>query len=63
MGTGDEGNSGISGGMKVNTFFIIGGCVLFVVYSIALLLGGMAVATKYNRQAWDKFYEGRRSDV
>ena len=59
MGTGNEGNSGISGGMKVNTFLIVGGCALFVIYSLALLLAGMAISTKYNRQAWDKFYEGR----
>ena len=49
--------------MKVNTFFIIGACALFMIYSLALLLAGMAIATKYNRQAWEKYYEGRRSDV
>ena len=45
--------------MKVNTFFIIGACALFVIYSIALLCVGMGIATRYNRQAWEKFYEGR----
>ena len=49
--------------MKVNTFLIIGACALFMIYSLALLLAGMAISTKYNRQAWDKYYEGRRSDV
>lgn len=45
--------------MKVHTFFIIGACALFVIYSLAMLLAGMAIATKYNRQAWEKYYEGR----
>lgn len=45
--------------MNVNTFFIIGACALFVIYSLAMLLAGMAISTKYNRQAWEKYYEGR----
>lgn len=43
----------------MNTFFVIGACALFVVYSLALVLVGMGISTKYNRQAWEKFYEGR----
>lgn len=38
---------------------VLGVGVLFVGYSLALILLGMAISTKYNRQAWDKFYEGR----
>lgn len=47
----------------MNAFFIIGACALFVIYSLALLLVGMGISTKYNRQAWEKYYEGRRNDV
>lgn len=43
----------------MNGFFIIGACALFVIYSLAMVAVGMAIATRYNRQAWDKFYEGR----
>lgn len=43
----------------MNAAFVIGVCLLLVIYSIALVLLGMGIATKYNRQAWDKFYEGR----
>ena len=39
--------------------WVIGVAALFVAYSIALVFLGMAVATKYSRQAWDKYYEGR----
>ena len=33
---------------------------VFVIYSLCMVFIGMAVATKYNRQAWEKFYEGRK---
>lgn len=43
----------------MDVLLVIGVCTLFVIYSIALVALGMGVATKYNRQAWEKFYEGR----
>lgn len=44
----------------MNTFVIFGVCALFVIYSVALVLVGMGISTKYNRQAWEKFYEGKK---
>ena len=38
---------------------IIGGVMVFMAYSIALVLLGMGITNKYNKIAWDKFYEGR----
>lgn len=33
--------------------------IILVIYSIALVLLGMGMSNRYNKQAWDKFYEGR----
>lgn len=43
----------------MNGLKVIAAAAGVVIYSIAMVFLGMAVATKYNRQAWDKFYEGR----
>ena len=43
----------------MNAIFIIGAVMVFVIYSIALVLLGMGISNKFNRIAWDKFYEGR----
>lgn len=39
--------------------FVVGGCVLFVAYSIALVVLGMGISARFNAQAWNKYYEGR----
>ena len=43
----------------MNVIFVIGAVMVFVIYSIALVLLGMGISNKFNRIAWDKFYEGR----
>ena len=43
----------------MNVLGVIFGALGILAFSLGLIALGMAIATKYNRQAWKKYYEGK----
>lgn len=47
----------------MNFLMVVAIVIVLVIYSIGLVLLGMGMSNKYNKMAWDKFYEGRDGTI